>query len=103
MQRQTILLLQMQAQSGAAEFNAGLGHTQHSSVLGLLQPPEMKASHEVEGQAKTISPDLRAGFYLLLVLSECSFSSDRGGINSRIQWINPAQSLLCVCILILKQ
>lgn len=103
MQRQTILLPQTQAQSSAAEFHASLGPTQRSSVLGLVQPPEMKESHDVEGQAKTISPFLRAGFYLHLVLSERSFSSDRGRINSRIPWINPAQSLLCVCILILKQ
>lgn len=62
----------------------------------------MKESHEFKGRAKTISPFLRAGFYLHLGLSELSFSSDISGINSWMQWIKPEQRLLCIYILILK-
>lgn len=62
----------------------------------------MKENHEFKGRAKTISPFLQAGFYLHLGLSELRFSSDISGINSRVQWIKPEQSLLCIFILILK-
>lgn len=89
-------------QNYSCTTHAILRPTQHSPVLHLNQPSEMKVCPLFKGRAKTISPFLRAGFYFHLDLSEHSFSGDISGINSYVQWIKPVQNLLCICILILK-